>query len=253
MAQGKYIYGDKQRLERVLIGVHLMRNIHETNYKLNFMDKWHHHVKSQTDSDYMAHVDYDESWIDSLDDPDQFRDDVSNLTLTDAKPDKFAGENFKETSDGQYQIPESENEDSIMIRRDGLGRPLKDANGNHITNNQEIDTSTIDPLPEEGEWVEETVIYSYDNKLWGCIQGHNRMHYDPSETPALFNEIPNDFSEGYPEWQQPTGAHDAYNTGDIVTLNGVLYKSRIDANTTNPEQYNDTDSPWNYWDEEPFD
>lgn len=35
----------------------------------------------------------------------------------------------------------------------------------------------------------------------------------------------------------PTGAHDAYNTGDKVTYNGNRYVSRIDANVYSPEAY----------------
>lgn len=41
----------------------------------------------------------------------------------------------------------------------------------------------------------------------------------------------------YPDWVQPTGAHDAYNTGDIVKYNGQLYKSLIDSNVYSPETY----------------
>ena len=41
----------------------------------------------------------------------------------------------------------------------------------------------------------------------------------------------------YPEWVQPTGAHDAYNTGDIVNYNGTLYRSLIDGNVWSPEAY----------------
>ena len=38
-------------------------------------------------------------------------------------------------------------------------------------------------------------------------------------------------------WNQPTGAHDAYNTGDIVNYNGTLYKSLIDGNVWAPDAY----------------
>ena len=40
-----------------------------------------------------------------------------------------------------------------------------------------------------------------------------------------------------PVWSQPSGAHDAYNTGDIVNYNGTLYQSLIDGNTWSPEAY----------------
>lgn len=40
-----------------------------------------------------------------------------------------------------------------------------------------------------------------------------------------------------PEFVQPTGAHDAYNTGDQVRYNGQVYESLIDANVWSPEAY----------------
>ncbi len=49
------------------------------------------------------------------------------------------------------------------------------------------------------------------------------------------------------EWKQPTGAHDAYQTGDQVLYNGRVWTSKIDANTTVP----DGDEPYNrYWEPE---
>ena len=36
---------------------------------------------------------------------------------------------------------------------------------------------------------------------------------------------------------QPTGAHDAYNTGDKVSYNGKHYVCTIDANTYAPDVY----------------
>lgn len=40
-----------------------------------------------------------------------------------------------------------------------------------------------------------------------------------------------------PEWVQPTGAHDAYMTGDRVRYKGVVYESLIDGNVWSPETY----------------
>ena len=40
-----------------------------------------------------------------------------------------------------------------------------------------------------------------------------------------------------PEWVQPTGAHDAYQTGDTVTFEGQEYVSLIDGNTWSPTAY----------------
>ena len=57
---------------------------------------------------------------------------------------------------------------------------------------------------------------------------------DPEPEPEPEPEEP---GEDYPEWVQPTGAHDAYNTGDIVSYKGVLYISLIDGNAYSPEAY----------------
>ena len=39
------------------------------------------------------------------------------------------------------------------------------------------------------------------------------------------------------EWVRPTGAHDAYQTGDLVTFEGAVYESTIDGNTWSPTEY----------------
>lgn len=39
------------------------------------------------------------------------------------------------------------------------------------------------------------------------------------------------------EWVQPTGAHDAYQTGDLVIFEGQTYQSTIDSNTWSPSDY----------------
>lgn len=43
--------------------------------------------------------------------------------------------------------------------------------------------------------------------------------------------------EEWPEYVQPTGAHDAYQTGDKVTWNGKHYISKMDGNVWNPDAY----------------
>ena len=41
-------------------------------------------------------------------------------------------------------------------------------------------------LPEVGEWLAIGAIYTYGEKLLMVRQSHNRTHYAPEETPALF-------------------------------------------------------------------
>lgn len=59
------------------------------------------------------------------------------------------------------------------------------------------------------------------------------------ETEPTEPSGPDDPEEDIPEWVQPTGAHDAYNTGDIVMYNGKKYESTIDGNTWAPDAYPD--------------
>ena len=46
-----------------------------------------------------------------------------------------------------------------------------------------------------------------------------------------------DGSADYPDYVQPTGAHDAYQAGQGVTWNGQRYRSLIDANVWSPDVY----------------
>lgn len=52
-------------------------------------------------------------------------------------------------------------------------------------------------------------------------------------------EEPGPEPEEWPEWVQPSGAHDAYNTGDQVTFNGKKYRSKQDGNVWSPAAYPD--------------
>lgn len=68
------------------------------------------------------------------------------------------------------------------------------------------------------------------------IEHTAQVDWVPDTSPSLFTAIGLD-DEGYPVWSKPTGAHDAYNTGDIVNYNDTLYKSLIDGNVYAPDEY----------------
>lgn len=88
-----------------------------------------------------------------------------------------------------------------------------------------------------GEFVTYGVNGVGDPQLYKVVQAHtSQADWTPDATPSLYDAIGLDNS-GYPVWSQPAGAHDAYNEGDIVNYNGVLYKSVISGNTYSPEAY----------------
>lgn len=63
-----------------------------------------------------------------------------------------------------------------------------------------------------------------DPQLYKVVQAHtSQADWTPDAAASLYTAIGLDDS-GYPVWSQPTGAHDAYNTGDIVNYNGTLYQ-----------------------------
>lgn len=73
-----------------------------------------------------------------------------------------------------------------------------------------------------------------DPQLYKVAQAHtSQADWTPDKTAALYVAIGLD-DDGYPVWSQPTGAHDAYNKGDVVDHDGTLYESQIDGNTTVP-------------------
>lgn len=76
-----------------------------------------------------------------------------------------------------------------------------------------------------------------DAQLYQVLQDHTSSEeWKPDSTPSLYKAI-GVTEEGHPEWVQPLGASDAYNTGDIVSYNGTLYESTIDGNVWSPEAY----------------
>ncbi len=76
-----------------------------------------------------------------------------------------------------------------------------------------------------------------DPQLYKVAQAHtSQADWKPDITQALYTPIGLDES-GYPIWAQPTGAHDAYNAGDVVNYNGELYESLVDGNVYAPDAY----------------
>ncbi len=92
------------------------------------------------------------------------------------------------------------------------------------------------PPWESGVAVAVDEIYSYNSALYRVVQAHTtQADWTPDVTPALFAVIapPGVIAE----WVQPTGGHDAYQTGDRVTHNGHTWVSTVDANVWEPGVY----------------
>ena len=112
-----------------------------------------------------------------------------------------------------------------------------------LTDEQIISTSTLWP-----EWSADSAQYQtddivrYGTKLYRCEQAHtSQASWTPESAPSLWSQI--DLAgDGVEVWTQPTGAHNAYNTGDRVhypTKDDPIYMSKIDGNVWAPNAYPD--------------
>jgi len=114
---------------------------------------------------------------------------------------------------------------------------------NSLSDEQALEIATVYPEYKVGSpyAVGEFITYGVnsvgDPQLYKVIQDHtSQADWIPSETSTLYEPIGFN-GYGYPVWSQPSGAHDAYNLGDIVDYNGTLYRSLINSNVYSPETY----------------
>ena len=112
-----------------------------------------------------------------------------------------------------------------------------------LTEEQALEVATVFPAWEVNRAYAVGDIVSYgenstgDPQLYKVVQAHtSATEWTPDKTASLYDAFGLDGS-GYPVWSQPSGAHDAYNTGDVVSYNGTLYRSLIDGNTWSPDEY----------------
>ncbi len=112
--------------------------------------------------------------------------------------------------------------------------------GTALTDEQALSIDTLWP-----EWsstahykVDEVVRYS--GQLYRCEQEHDaQADWTPDAAASLWSAI-TIAGDGVDVWVQPTGAHNAYNTGDRVhypDADGPIYVSTIDGNKLAPDAY----------------
>lgn len=122
----------------------------------------------------------------------------------------------------------------------GFKRAYPDIAAEHAAAVQEeesVETSLSEWEFHIGEWrsAGDTVLRL--GVTYTVLQGHVLQEdWNPESTPALFRRE-GDPGDEWPEFVQPTGAHDAYAKGAKVTYKGVHYISLIDANVYSPEAY----------------
>lgn len=101
-----------------------------------------------------------------------------------------------------------------------------------------LDNIALHPYWRPGLVITSNLYYRYKDKLYKVNPAHvphtSQIGWEPDNTPAIFTEIS---EEEYPEWVRPTGAHDAYMTGDKITFENKRYISLADNNIYSPTEY----------------
>ena len=104
----------------------------------------------------------------------------------------------------------------------------------NATDEQALDNPIAYPKWEVGKEYEKDFRLRYNEVLYKVLQNHtSQAEWTPDIAVSLYVRV----SEGeFPEWVQPTGAHDAYNKGDKVSHNEKHWESLIDANVYEPSE-----------------
>ena len=99
------------------------------------------------------------------------------------------------------------------------------------------------PMVMYDEWSAESVEYvsgdirQYNGLLYRCVQAHtSQATWTPEDAPSLWTRIA-DPAQEWPEWIQPTGAHNAYAKGAKVSHAGKHWISDVGANVWEPGVY----------------
>ena len=113
----------------------------------------------------------------------------------------------------------------------------------HDNEETAMEIASLYPVWEADKQYKANDVISYgtnsvgDPQLYLVLQAHkSQSDWLPDATTSLYKKMGVGES-GYPIWTQPLGAVDAYNIGDIVSYNGKLYKSIINANVWAPDVY----------------
>ena len=99
------------------------------------------------------------------------------------------------------------------------------------------------PMAMYDEWSADSVAYTlndirqYNGLLYRCVQAHtSQATWTPEDAPSLWTRIA-DPAQEWPEWIQPTGAHNAYAQGAKVSHAGKHWVSNVANNVWEPGVY----------------
>lgn len=120
-------------------------------------------------------------------------------------------------------------------------RPIIEKAAASLSDAEALDVPTLFPAWAADISYSTDTRVEYKGSLYRCIQGHTALaDWTPPATPTLWVVVS---LEEWPEWVQPTGAHDAYDAGAKVSHAGKHWTSNVDANVWEPGVYGWTEVP----------
>lgn len=138
--------------------------------------------------------------------------------------------------------------EQLLYEAAEASRPLSDGEITDLFIKQNIDSLAVDDTmavrmkSKYPEW-ESGVAYAvdtrrmYNGNFYKCITAHTSQDtWTPEAAASLWVRIDDPAIE-YPEWRQPTGAHDAYAKGAKVTYDNKKWINTADANVYAPGVY----------------
>ena len=150
------------------------------------------------------------------------------------------------TDDEIAELQEQSDRDAARAKALERTRPLTEDEVDAMLVRQQINTLTVDDqtalrmVAYYPDWTAGTAYAAgdrlvYNGDLYKVLQAHtSQAGWTPDAAPALWVAVSVD---EWPEWVQPTGAHDAYHRGDKVSYNGKHYICTSYANVYAPGVY----------------
>lgn len=114
-------------------------------------------------------------------------------------------------------------------------RPYIEKAAASLSDAEALEVPTLFPAWAAGKSYSTDDRIEYGGNLYRCVQAHtSQADWTPPATPALWVVVS---LEEWPDWVQPTGAHDAYAAGAKVSHAGKHWTSNVDANVWEPGVY----------------
>lgn len=178
--------------------------------------------------------------------PDMFVDGLSPVIISDGENETTYKKAIL-TYVGPTDLSPQDNEEVITYLfgiTEQTNESLREAKGLEYLAGLLTDEQAVAATFLFDEWDPNGVSYTaevskvtYNDLLYKCLQSHvSQATWNPADAVSLWVRIDDPAIE-WPEWRQPTGAHDAYPIGAKVSHNDKHWVSNVDNNVWEPGVY----------------